>query len=143
VLSAAGGNLDLYIDIHHNNGSHIEVATVGISKEEARVVKMAYRAVRDQALAGRADIPMVELAIEPLDVIEVGAWAAKNNGILAVAKRSLHFELPADAVISSARRRDVYTSILGQLLRNLPAALRAPIGDKVAVVRTAPIAESP
>ncbi|MGH7794774.1 MAG: hypothetical protein ACREQ2_07735 [Candidatus Binatia bacterium] len=30
-----------------------------------------------------------------LDEIEVGAWAAKANGILAVAKKSLHFALPA------------------------------------------------
>jgi hypothetical protein len=124
VLSAAGGNLDLYIDIHHNEGSRIEVATVGLSKQEARVVKNVYRAVRDQSLAGHPDIFVVELAIEPLDVIEVGAWAAKTNGILTVANRSLHFELPANAVISSARRREIYTLVLARLIGKLPAALR-------------------
>jgi hypothetical protein len=127
VLSAAGGNLDLYIDIHHNNGFRIEVATVGVSKEEARVIKNAYRALLEQALVGRPDIPVVELAIEPLDQIEVGAWAAKTNGILTVAKQSFHFELPANGVMASARHREIYTLVLGQVIGNLPAALRAPI----------------
>jgi hypothetical protein len=127
VLSAAGGHLDLYIDIHHNNGSRIEVATVGLSKEEARAVKNAYRTVRDQALAEHPDISRVELAIEPLDVIEVGAWAAKTNGILTLASRSLHFELPANPVISSARQREIYTLVLARLIRKLPAALRGPV----------------
>jgi hypothetical protein len=34
------------------------------------------------------------LFIEPLDAIEIGAWPAKASGILTVAKKSLHFELP-------------------------------------------------
>jgi hypothetical protein len=126
VLSAAGGNLELYIDIHHNDGSRIEVATVGLSKEEARVIKKAYRVARDQALLGRPEIAVVELAIEPLDELEVGAWAAKTHGILSVAPRSLHFELPAPVIVmASDRQREIYTGVLAQLIGNLPGALPA------------------
>jgi hypothetical protein len=125
VLSAARANLELYLEIHQNSGSRIEVATVGLSKHEARLVKDAYHAARDRALAGRSEIAIIDLAIEPLDEIEVGAWAAKTNGILALAHRSLHFELPANGVMSSARQRHIYTRILEQLIANLPAALQA------------------
>jgi hypothetical protein len=126
VLSAAGGHLELYIDIHHNDGSRIEVATVGLSKEEARVIKKAYRVARDQALLGRPEIAVVDLAIEPLDELEVGAWAAKTHGILSVAPRSLHFELPAHVIVmASERQQEIYTRVLAQLIGKLPDALPA------------------
>ena len=116
VLNSARGNLDLYIDIHQNGGSRIEVATVGVTKEEARLIKNMYRNIRDAALAGRPNMAVVDLSIEPLDEIEVGAWAAKTNGILSVAKKSLHFELPADGLMASEKHRDVYTRVLSELI---------------------------
>ena len=119
VLKAARGTLDLYIDIHQNGGSRIEVATVGISKEEAQRIKNVYRSLRDWAVAGRPEIASVELAIEPLDEIEVGAWAAKANGILSVAKKSLHFELPAYKVMASKNHRQLYTIILSGLIAEI------------------------
>jgi hypothetical protein len=124
VLSAAGANLDLYIDIHQNSGSRIEVATVGLSKEEARNIKNAYLAARDQALAASKGISVVDLAIEPLDQLEVGAWAAKTNGILTLANRSLHFELPGDVLMAPAQHREFYTLVLAQVIAKLPAMLR-------------------
>lgn len=125
VLKAARGTLDLYIDIHQNGGSRIEVATVGISKEEARQIKDVYRSLRDQALAGRPEIAPVDLAIEPLDEIEVGAWAAKANGILAVAKKSLHLELPAYGVMASEKHRDVYMAVLAGLIDKIAPRISA------------------
>lgn len=127
VTKAAHGDLRLYFDIHQNGGQRIEVATVGISQEEARYIKNAYYTLRDQALEGRADIAVVELAIEPLDDIEVGAWAAKSNGILRLARKSLHFELPGDGIMASARHREVYTPILADLISK--AAARFTRGD--------------
>jgi hypothetical protein len=115
VLGAALGHLDLYIDVHQNGGTRIEVATVGLSSENARSIKKAFRALRDQALAGQPDIAVVDMAIEPLDELEVGAWATKTNGILSLANRSLHFELPAE-VLASSRQRRVYTLIIGELI---------------------------
>jgi hypothetical protein len=119
VIKAACGNLELYIDIHQNDGSRIEVATVGISEEEARLIKSTYIGLREKALQGRLDIAVVDLAIEPLDVLEVPAWAAKSHGILAVPKKSLHFELPSDGFMGSARHRKIYTQVLTELVTHL------------------------
>lgn len=95
VVSASQNNLNLYIDIHQNGGqSTIEVATVGISEKEARLIKRTYREIRDRLLVDAPDVRSVDLLIEPLDKIEIGARAAKAHGILSVAKKSLHFELP-------------------------------------------------
>ena len=118
VLGAARTKLDLYIDIHQNGGERIEVATVAVSKERARMIKKTFHLLRDQALAAHPEIRRVDLAIEPLDQLEVGAWAAKTNGILTAAKRSLHFELPAN-VLASARHRAVYTNVLTELVQKI------------------------
>jgi hypothetical protein len=101
------------------------VATVGISPEEAREIKNSYRALRDQALAERPEIALVDLAIEPLDEIEVVASAAKANGILAVAKKSLHFELPAYEIMASRPQRKFYTSVLSNLISRVASQVFA------------------
>ncbi len=116
VLAAAGGQLDLYVDIHQNAGTRIEVASVGLSSKEAQRIKDMFRSLRDQALVGRRDIAVVDLAIEPLDELEVGAWPVKADGILKLAAKGLHFELPADGVMASEEHRRLYTLILTQLL---------------------------
>ena len=118
VLNAAQAQLELYVDIHQNGGERIEVATVGVSKEEARRIKSAFYSLRYNALATSPEIAAVDFAIEPLDDLEVGAWGAKATGILTVAKRSLHFELPA-AVLASARQRVVYTKVLAALIKKV------------------------
>ena len=119
TLAAAGGKLDLYVEIHQNSGARIEVASVGISRNEARLIKNTFVSVRDQTLDGRRDIAIVDFAIEPLDELEVGAWPAKIDGILKLATKSLHFELPADGVMASEEHRRVYTLILTELLRKI------------------------
>lgn len=118
VFEASGGDLKLYIDIHqYNSDSKIQVATVGISRKEARIVKMLYRELRDRILGKQSDIPAVELLIEPLEEIEIGAWATKAEGILGVAKKSLHFELPSHKVFASGAAREAYIRILAGLLK--------------------------
>jgi hypothetical protein len=123
VLSAARGELALYIDLHQNGGTRIEVATVGISKAEARFIRNTYSVLRNQALAVTPELTAVDLAIEPLDELEVGAWATKTNGILTLAARGLHFELPANGVMGTAHHREIYTEILGELIRRISDAL--------------------
>ena len=118
VLNAVQGQLDLYIDIHQNGGERIEVATVGVSKEEARQIKRTFYFLRDQTLAGRPEMTAIDLAIEPLDELEIGAWPAKTNGILTIAKQSLHFELPAN-ILASTRHRGVYTTVLEGLIQKI------------------------
>jgi hypothetical protein len=122
VLEASRGNLNLYIDVHQNGRQkNIEVATVGISKGEAQIIKKSYREIRDRVLESNPDVTSVDLVIEPLDNIEIGAWAAKAQGILGLAKKSLHFELPLYDTLGTSKARDSYTEIVTLLLdRTVP-----------------------
>ena len=117
VLNLAHGSLDLYIDIHQNGQqNNIEVATVGVTKDQAQFIKNIYRKIRDQMLQNAPGVEAVELAIEPLDAIEIGAWGAKAEGILGVAKQSLHIELPAHRILGTANAREAYQNVLAVLL---------------------------
>ncbi|OGQ77781.1 MAG: hypothetical protein A3F90_20330 [Deltaproteobacteria bacterium RIFCSPLOWO2_12_FULL_60_19] len=125
VLQTSEGRLDLYIDIHQNGQQNdIEVATVGLTREQAQIIKNAYVEIRGQVLRNPAGIAVVDLVIEPLDVVQIGAWAAKNKGILGVAKKSLHFELPVNRALINSRARETYAAILARLLnRTVPLLL--------------------
>lgn len=117
LATLAGGPLELYIEMHQSGPlSHIDVATVGITSEAARFIKNAYRDIRDAVLAAHPQVGKVELLIEPLDSIEIGAWAAKDQGVLKLAKTALHFELPAYRVLQDDRTRRVYTQIFAELV---------------------------
>lgn len=118
VLEASGGDLKLYIDIHqYGTGKYIQVATVGISRKEAWMIKTLYREIRDKILQGRSKTPAVDLLIEPFEAVEIGAWAAKSEGILGLAAKALHFELPRDEVLGTSKSRDAYVRILSSLLQ--------------------------
>lgn len=124
VLKAAEDNLTLYIDVHQNGRQrNIEVASVGISKEEAEFIKRSYREVRDQVLRSTKDVASVDLMIEPVDVIEIGAWPAKAQGMLSVAKKSLHFEFPLYSTLEPSKTRDAYKDILALLLTRIAPRL--------------------
>ena len=130
VFEASSGGLELYIDVHqYDTDSKIQVATVGISEREARIIKKIYRAIRDQTLKRESNVPAVDLVIEPVDEVEIGAWAAKAEGILGLAKKSLHFELPRQKALITNEAREVYTRILAALLReSAPILLSRPQG---------------
>jgi hypothetical protein len=128
VLEASAGDLKLYVDIHqYNTDNEIQVATVGISREEAKIIKQLYDEIRDRILRTHSDIPAVTLLIEPLDAIEIGAWAAKAGGILGLAQKSLHFELPSQKILVTADAREVYVRILADLFKQaLPFLVKKP-----------------
>lgn len=118
VFEASNGDLNLYIDIHqYNTDSKIQVATVGISRKEASIVKMLYQDIRGRILGNQSDIPAVDLLIEPLEAIEIGAWAAKVEGILRLARKSMHFELPSDQTFATDEAKEKYTRIFAALLK--------------------------
>jgi hypothetical protein len=117
VLAASEGSLKLYVDIHQNaRHRDIEVSTVGISPEDAQAIKNSFRAIRDVVLKGLAQPAAVDLRIEPIDELQIGAWAAKIDGILSVAEKSLHFELPLHDTLGTAEARAAYGRILELLL---------------------------
>jgi hypothetical protein len=115
VFKAATGELALYFDIHQYGGRRIQVATVGIALRQAREIKKSYQTIRDRILLNNPDVDLVQLSIEPLDAIEIGAWSAKAHGILSVAKKSLHFELPLYTLFRTEKSRGVYAKILAEL----------------------------
>ena len=118
VLDAAGGDLRLYIDVHqYGADTTIQIATVGVSLEQARKLKESYQIIRDRLLKNVPGADPVELMIEPLDSVEVGAWPAKDSGLLSVARRSLHIELPLNSALRSDKSRSVYTRIMAELVK--------------------------
>lgn len=118
VFEACSRDLRLYIDIHqYSTDAKIQVATVGIAAAQARVVKMLYYRIRDQMLAKEPAVPAVDLIIEPLDAVEIGAWAAKREGILSLARKSLHFEIPSHIAFATAETRAIYTQVFAALFR--------------------------
>ncbi|MBI2358511.1 MAG: hypothetical protein HYV04_06330 [Deltaproteobacteria bacterium] len=117
VLEVAGAELKLYVDVHrYNTGNRIQVATVGIGQDEARILKGLYYEIRDRHLPGQPGVPVAEFAIEPLEEIALRASGAKSEGILSVAEKGLHFELPSRTVFATAESRDLYARILADLM---------------------------
>lgn len=126
VFKAAAGPLDLYIDVHQNGqDDNIDVATVGISPDEAALIKTAYTEIRQRLLRGRADMLVVNMAIEPIDKVTFRARVAKEQGILRRPKKSLHFEMPAHRVFHDAPMRQAYTEIIGELIHRIVPILHS------------------
>jgi hypothetical protein len=125
VFKAARGPLDLYIDMHQNSEvDDIDVATVGISRIDAQVIKTAYAQIRDRVLRDFPDVAKANLAIEPVDQVAIGAWAAKDHGILRLAKKSLHFEMPSHRVFYRENARRAYRRILAELIPQIVSVLK-------------------
>jgi hypothetical protein len=118
VFDAAGGDLRLYFDVHqYGSGESIQIATVGLTTKDALRIKQNYQRIRDSLLKVDSDTPAVELLIEPLDNVEIGAWPAKAHGILSVARKSLHMELPLHSALGTEKSREAYTTILAEFVK--------------------------
>jgi len=117
VVGAAGGDLRLYFDVHQYGGSSIQIATMGVSAAQAQNLKRRYQWISDQLLRENPDIDPVKLMIEPQDDVEIGAWPAKAHGILSIARKSIHIELPLYSALRSEKSRTVYTRIVSELIK--------------------------
>jgi hypothetical protein len=58
----------------------------------------------------------------PSGLSAIGAWAAKDHGILRLAQKSLHFELPAQHIFYREAARQGYTNILTELIKSMLTA---------------------
>jgi len=124
VFAAAGGDLRLYFDVHqYGRDDSIQIATVGITPREALRIKQYYQRIRNRLLDRHLAAGRVELLIEPLDNVEIGAWPAKATGILGLAKRSIHIELPLHSALRTEVSREVYTTILAELVKQIAREL--------------------
>jgi hypothetical protein len=118
VFDAAGGDLHLYFDVHqYGRDDSIQIATVGLTTKDALRIKQNYQRIRDSLLQADPDMPAVKLLIEPHDNVEIGAWPAKANGILGVARKTLHIELPLHSALGTEKSREFYTAILAELVK--------------------------
>jgi hypothetical protein len=117
VREAAHGPLVFYVEVHGNarqdTANRIEVATVGVDREQAIQLRTLLELTRDAHLRAHPETPKLHVLVEPADRIVYAAGAAKREGMLRFPERALHIELPR-----TARRdfRAVYAAILADFL---------------------------
>lgn len=112
VLRASANNLANYVEVHGNThqelADRIEVAVWGVPQAVTRRILILY-AQKIKSTLG------VDLLIEGHAPIEKRAWANKLFGTLALAKQSLHFELPMK-VRSTAEKRTQTAALLAEII---------------------------
>jgi hypothetical protein len=117
VAEAAQGPLQLYVEVHGNgrpeSAGRMEIATVGVSRDDAWRLKTLLEMIRDARLPAESDVPRLDVWMEPHDLIWYTASAAKQSGMLAQAKLALHIELPRAA---RTTYREAYTAVLADFL---------------------------
>lgn len=117
VAEASQGPLRVYVEVHGNGhldtASRVEIATVGLSPEDAWQVKTLLELIRDAHLRGRPETPRLEIFVEPVDTLRYSASASKSGGVLGRSEKALHVELPKVARTTS---REAYTDMLADFL---------------------------
>jgi len=127
VTEAAQGALRLYVEVHGNNrqesAGRVEIATVGVSREDAWRLKTLLELIRDSRLPPEGDVPRLEVWVESQDPVLYTASAAKQSGILAQTPLALHIELPR---VARTTHREAYTTVLADFLIQSAALLLPP-----------------
>ena len=117
MSEASQGPLRVYVEVHGNGhqdtAGRVEIATVGLSPEDAWQVKTLLELIRDAYLRGRSETPRLEIFVEPVDTLRYSASASKSGGVLGRSEKALHVELPKVARTTS---RDAYTDMLADFL---------------------------
>jgi hypothetical protein len=118
VREMAQGPLEFYVEIHGNNrretAGRIEIATVGVDRQEAVRLRALLELIRDAYLRVWPRAPRLGVLMEPADTIFYAASGAKRDGILRWPRRALHVELPKAA---RTEWREVYTDVLAEFVR--------------------------
>ena len=117
VREAAGGPLAFYVEIHGNNhrdvADRIEIATVGVDRDEALRLRTLLELIRDAHRPVGREAPRLQIFVEPANPLRYAASGAKRNGILRLPRRALHVELPRAA---RTDWREMYVAILADFL---------------------------
>jgi hypothetical protein len=125
VRRVAQGPLTFYAEIHGNGrreaAGRIEIATVGIDREEAVRLRTLLELIRDAHLLSAPGAPRLQVLVEPADPVLYAASGAKRSGILRLPARGLHIELPRAA---RTEWRHVYTAVLAEFLAEAAVQLR-------------------
>jgi hypothetical protein len=127
VAEVSQGPLRLYVEVHGNmrpeSAGRMEIATVGVSRDDAWRLKALLEMIRDARLPAEGDVPRLDVWMEPLDTLWYTASAAKQSGILAQTRLALHIELPRGA---RTTYREAYTTVLADFLIQSAALLLPP-----------------
>ena len=125
VAEAAQGPLRLYVELHGNgrqeSAGRLEIATVGVSRDDAWRLKTLLELIRDSRVP--PGIPSLEVWIESLDPLSYTASAAKQSGMLGQVALALHIEIPRAA---RTTHREAYTTVLADFLIQSASLLLAP-----------------
>jgi hypothetical protein len=117
VRDVAQGPLVFYAEIHGNNhrdvANQIEIATVGVDRDEALRLRTLLELIRDAHLRANRDAPRFDILVEPANPLRYAASGAKRDGILRLPQRALHIELPKAA---RTDWRETYIAILADFL---------------------------
>ncbi len=117
VRDVAQGPLVFYAEIHGNNhrdaANQIEIATVGVDRDEALRLRTLLELIRDAHLRAHRAAPRLEILVEPANPVRYAATGAKRDGILRLPQRALHIELPRAA---RTDWREAYIAILADFL---------------------------
>ncbi len=126
VREVAQGPLSLYVEVHgsvrQEGGGRIEIATVGVDRQDAWMLKTLLELIRDSHLRGRPEIPRLDVLVEPLDRLSVMASSAKQAGIVRPPERAIHIELPR---VARTLGRQAYTDVLADFLTQASRLLLA------------------
>lgn len=128
VTEAAQGPLRLYVEVHGNaraeSAGRLEIATVGVSRDDAWRLKTLLELIRDARLPADGDVPRLDVWMEPIDSLWYTASAAKQSGLMGQTTLAMHIEMPRAA---RTTYREVYTTVLADFLIQ-SAALLLPAG---------------
>lgn len=117
VKEVSQGPLHLYVELHGNgrkeSAGRIEIATVGLSQEDAWQLRTLLELLRDAHLRGRPESPRLDVLVEPLDRVYYTASAVKQAGVLRLTARAIHIELPR---VARTLGREAYTDVLADFL---------------------------
>jgi len=116
VEEAAQGALRLYVEVHGNarneSAGRVEIATVGLSQEDAWRLKTLFELIRDSRLDDPG-VPRLDVWVEVQDPVRYTASAAKQPGVVAASPSALYIELPR---VARTTYREIYTELLGDFL---------------------------
>jgi hypothetical protein len=128
VTEAAQGPLRLYVEVHGNarseSAGRLEIATVGLSRDDAWRLKTLLELIRDARLPADGDVPRLDVWMEPVDALWYTASAAKQSGLMGRTSVAMHIEMPRAA---RTTYRELYTTVLADFLIQ-SAALLLPAG---------------
>lgn len=124
IRGVARGPIRLFVELHGHarpeSAGRIEIATVGVDRQQAWQLRTLFELIRDASLRAWPEAPRLEVLVEPLDRLQLSATAAKQIGVFRLPRHALHIELPRAA---RKEARDAYVEVLAEFLREVAVLL--------------------